>query len=92
MKNVIKTKIYSFSVRDVVKMFISEHSDGDFVGSVLYCDRTKSPDSPGFDYHFDLKMFTDTEEERVYKRCIQWVRENFGEDCKAELIETRQEH
>lgn len=58
-------------------IFVSHHSNDSFLGAVMHF--TKKGDwSKGETIEIEAKLeqFIDTDEERVYQQCLNWINEN----------------
>jgi hypothetical protein len=89
MIKIIRTKIYSVSNPCGTKIYIAEHNNQIFYGSVLYFNKTNHLDDPGFDVNVQLESFIDIKEEMVYQRCIEWINKNFSKTHEIKLVDTR---
>ncbi len=83
---IVQTKEYQAKCdRGQFKIFLSEHSDKYFCGSVFYYEK-KGSWAKGQDVNIDLKQkqFADFSEETVYKQCVDWIKQNIDPNAQVE--------
>ena len=71
-------------------LYVSSHSDGVCLASVLWYNKSTKSDNPvdGSDFDFELKSFANTSQDAVYKEAVKWIKENF--DTNAKIVAEEQ--
>ena len=89
---ILWTKSYNLNHKlGTFKIYISHHSNGAFFGGVQHYDK-KGSWSKGeiVELEFKLEQFLDTNEEKVYQTCLDWVNNNLKGDFKITLDEYKE--
>lgn len=70
--------------RGAFRVFVSEHADGTFHGTILHYERIPAEDPLPPTLDFDHKNFMASSAEDVRKHCFDWIDKNLGTDYKVE--------
>lgn len=87
---ILETRKFNVSTsRGTFGLYVSSHSDGVCLASVLWYSKSTKSDDPvdGSDFDFDLKSFTNTSEDAVYKEAVKWIKENLDPNGKIVMEE-----
>lgn len=92
MNNINRTKNidikHEFSNIAMLKIFISEHQNNQYFGTVVYLEKKVRPDfSKGINGEYELKnlLFFSNSEKEVLKLCEDWIKNNLGADYELML-------
>jgi hypothetical protein len=70
-------------LKHALKLFVSEHDDGNYFAGVLYYMRSSKPWSP---IDFKIQSFADLSEKAVFNRAISWIKANIDEQARIEQV------